>query len=213
MKRIFDIENPLMQTLSVIADMLVLNLLTILCSIPLITMGAAVTAMNDVVIRILYRTEDTSISRGYFRAFRSNLKKGSLFGLLLLLAAALLYLDYMAALRFCPPLRFGIAALAVLLLALALYSFALLARYENGLFPTLRNAAMLAVGYFPKTLGMLLFCTAFWMLCIHFIRWGAPILLMFGLSLPAYVCLLLIKTVFAQLEKTDNQIDQKGAET
>ena len=209
MNRIFDNENPLMQTLSIIADMLVLNLLTLICSLPIVTAGAAVTAMNAVVIRVLRQEEGSSIALSFFRAFRENLKKGCLFGLLLVVAAALLYFDYLAASAYCPPLRFGVAAIAVLVLALAIYCFALLARYENSLWASIRNAAMLAVGFFPKTLAMLGFCLAFWMLCIHFIRWGAPILIMFGLSLPCYASILLMRSVFKNLEETANDRENR----
>ena len=53
-------ENPFWQALNVIADMMLLNLLTLLCCAPVITVGAALTAMNDVVIRII-RQEESSI--------------------------------------------------------------------------------------------------------------------------------------------------------
>ena len=87
------------------------------------------------------------------------------------------------------------------MLALALYAFALLSRYENGLWATLKNAAALAVGFFPRTLMMLVFTLGLWLLGIHFVRWGAPVLLMFGFSLPAYMCALWLNGVFNKIEK------------
>ena len=78
-------ENPFWQGLSVIADMMLLNLLTLLCCVPVITAGAALAAMNDMVIRIV-RQEENGILKGYGRAFRQNLKNGILFGLILLAA-------------------------------------------------------------------------------------------------------------------------------
>ncbi len=189
-----------MQGLSILADMIVLNLLTLLCSLPLVTAGVAMTALNDVVIRLI-RQEGGSLVGAYFRAFRRNLKQGLIFGLLLLLAAGLLYFDYYAALAYLPPLRFGIAAIAVLVLGLAIYVFALMARYENTLLQTIKNAAALAIAYFPNTLGMLAFCLAFWLLCIRYVRWGAPALFMLGFSLPCYVCILLMQKMFGKLEE------------
>ena len=193
-------ENPFWQGLSVIADMMLLNLMTLLCCAPLITRGAALIAMNDVVIRIS-RQEEGSIAKGYWKAFRSNLKKGSLSGLLLLLAAGILYFDYLSAVVYVPAFRYGIAALAVLLLAIAVYFFALSARYENSLFATVKNAAILCVAYFPRTLGILVFTLALWLLGIQFYRVGAPILFLFGFSLPCYVAILLLRPVFARLEQ------------
>ncbi len=203
MRRIFDMENPFWQGVGVIADMMLLNLLTLLCSVFVFTMGAAFTAMNEVVIRII-RQEEGSIIRDYGSAFRKNLKKGSIFGLILIFAAVLLYFDYLCSLAYAPMFRYGIAALAILVLTLAIYTFALLARYENSLMATIKNAAVLAVGYFPRTLGMLIFTVAFWLLGIRLYRIGAPVLFLFGFSLPCYVCIILMREVFDHLESKEN---------
>ena len=197
-------DNPFWQGLSIIADMMILNLLTLLCCIPVLTMGAAFAAMNDIVIRIS-RQEEGSILRGYRKAFRRNLKKGCLLGILLLLAAGLLYFDYLAALVYIPVFRYGIAALAILVLAVAIYAFALLARYENSLAATIKNAAVLCVAYFPRTLGAVIFTLALWLLGIQFYRFGAPMLFLFGFSLPCYVAILLLRPVFSRLEQTSGK--------
>lgn len=196
----FDADKPLMRALSVIADLIILNILTILCSLPILTAGAAITSMYHVAIRVI-RNEDGAMLKDYFGAFRSNFKKATILWLLLLVAALLLYVDYVAAEIYIPVVCAGIGAIAIVVLVIALYAFALLARYENTLLGTLKNAAVLAVGYFPKTLGMTLFAIAFWMLALYFIQYGAPILFMFGLSLPCYVCVLLMNGMFNKLEK------------
>lgn len=202
MRWFFDMENPVMRTLSVVADLIVLNLLTILCCLPVVTAGAALTALNATVIQIL-RGEESAPAKDFFRAFRENFKKGSAMGLLFLLFFLMLYVDYLAAQTFIPALCPVIAALALLVLTLGLYAFALLARYENTLWGTLKNALLLAVGYFPKTLGMAVFAVALWLLAVQFLRYGGPILFLFGLSLPCYVCILLMQGIFANLEKTE----------
>ncbi|MDO5545990.1 MAG: YesL family protein [Eubacteriales bacterium] len=201
MKRLFDMENPLMQALSTAADLIVLNLLTILCSLPVVTIGAALTAQNAAVIKLV-RGEETSPAKDFFRAFRENFKKGTALGLLFLLAIAVLMADYLAAGSFVPVLCPVIAAIALLVLTLGQYAFALLARYENTLRGTLKNAFLLAVGYFPRTLGMAVFAVALWLLAVQFLRYGAPILFLFGLSLPCYMVILLLRPVFAKLETT-----------
>jgi len=207
MRRIFDMDNPFWQALSVVADMMLLNLLTLLCCVPVITVGAAFTAMNAVVIRIL-RQEENGILKSYGRAFRENLKKGGLFGLILLVAAGLLYFDYLCALAYAPVFRYGIAAICVLVLAVSIYTFALLARYENSLGRTMRNAAMLAVGYFPQTLGMVLFTAVLWLLCIRYYRVGAPVLFLFGFSLPCYVAATLMRPIFDRLDEKSERREE-----
>lgn len=75
MKRLFDMDNPLMQALGILADLMVLNLLTIVCSLPVLTAGAALTALNATANRIL-RGEERSVTGDYFRSFRENFSKG-----------------------------------------------------------------------------------------------------------------------------------------
>lgn len=198
----FDMDNPVMRTFSVVADLIVLNLLTIACCLPVVTAGASLTALNATVIKLV-RGEESVLVKDFFRAFRENLKKGSVMGLLFLLFFALLYVDDLAAQTYIPALRPVIAAMALLVLMLGQYAFALLARYENTLWGTVKNGLLLAAGYFPKTLGMAVFAVALWLLAIQFLRYGAPILFLFGLSLPCYVCILLMQGIFANLEKTE----------
>ena len=200
MWRIFDMENPVMRALAAACDLLLLNLLTLLCCLPVLTAGAAITALNDMVIRMV-RQEDEYIVRPYFRSFKDNLKQGTLLWLLVLLAAALLGFDYLAALSYLPMLRVGILAISLIVFAVVLYAFALLARYENSLRATLRNAAVLSVAYFPRTLGMLAATVLFWALCLRFAQIGAPVLLLFGFALPAYFCALLLSGVFRKLDE------------
>lgn len=199
MKRLFDMDNPFWKALSVAADLLLLNLCALLCCLPVITTGAAITAMNEVVVHLV-RQEEGYVVKPFFRAFAGNLKKGTLLWLLLLAAAGLIYFDYLAALTYIPVLRLPIAALAVIVFAVALYAFALLSRYENTLGNTLKNAVTLAVGYFPRTVGMVVFAVAFWVVAIRFPAVGAPLLLMFGLSLPCYISILLMNGIFNKLE-------------
>ena len=199
MRRIFDMNNPFMRALGIAFDLIALNVLTLVCCIPIVTGGAAITAMNDIVIHTV-RGEETYLIKPFFRSFKANFKKGTILWLMILVAAALLYFDYYAAVAYIPILRYGIAAIAVIVLAVVLYAFALLARYENTLKGTLKNAAILMVTNFPRTLGMVVISLGLWILAIHFYNIGAPLLLLFGLSLPCYICALFLNPVFKKLE-------------
>ena len=209
MRKIFDMDNPVMRALSAAADLIVLNFLALLCSLPLVTLGASWAALSETSLRLV-RGEEGRISRDFFRAFRANLKKGIPLGLLFLLAAGLLYVDYLAALAYAPPLRVGIAALAILALGVSFYTFALLGHFENSIGGTLKNAAMLAVGYFPRTAGMLAFAVAMWLLCIKFWRLLLPVLVMLGLALPVYIAAIFFNDIFRKLEKSSEERETKS---
>lgn len=198
-KKLFSSDNPLMKALSIAADLLILNILTLVLSLPLVTMGAAVTAMNDIVIRIV-RGEEGYTVKPYFHAFAANLKKGTFLGLIIIAAGALLYFDYLAAKTYIPIMKAGVIAIGVIVLAVSFYAFALLARYENSFGATLKNALILTIGNFPRTLFMVVCAVAMWVACINFTQFGIPILILFGLSLPCYVNCLFLNGVFRKLE-------------
>lgn len=202
MRWLFDMENPVMRALSTTADLIVLNLLTILCCLPVVTVGAALTALNTAAIKIV-RGEESAPVKDYFRAFRVNFKKGTILGLVFLLVFVVLIVDYLAAGNAVSILRPVISAIALLVLMLGQYAFAMLARYENTLRGTLKNALLLSIGYFPRTLTMAVFAAALWLLAIQFLRYGAPILFLFGFSLPCYVTILLMQGIFVKLENSE----------
>ena len=70
---------------------------------------------------------------------------------------------------------------------------------------TLKNAVILAIGFFPRTLLMLMFTVGFWLACITFIRLMAPVLFLFGISLPCYVSCMLLGEVFRKLEDKNEE--------
>ena len=214
MKKIFRSDSPIMKALTIAADLLILNLLTLVLSLPLITLGPAVTAMNDIVIHIV-RGEEGYTVKPYFQSFKANFKKGALMSLIVIASAGILYADYLAALAFIPMMRAPIIAIGIIILAIAVYAFGLLARYENTLCGTLKNAALLAVGNFPRTLFMVVCTAGLWVLCIHYYKFGFPILILFGLSLPCYVNILLLNGVFRKLdgeeEDDEDESDEKGS--
>ncbi len=200
LKNIFDMENPVMRAMGIAADLLILNALTVLCCLPVLTAGAAYTALNDVALRIV-RGDDPYPVRTYFRSFRRNLKQGSALGMIFLLAAAILIVDGQVAAASAPVLQVFTIAAAIVILAVAIYAFALLARYENTLWGTIKNAAALSVGFFPRTVGMLAVIIGFWFLSARFVQYLMPLILMFGLSLPCYVCALLYDHIFQVMER------------
>lgn len=199
MKKFFSIDNPLMSALSVAADLLVLNILTVLMSLPVITCGAAMVAMHSIVIKIV-RQEDCYIIKPFFKEFAANFKKGMILSLIMVVAAVAVYFDYRAAKAYIPQMRAVAVAVGIIVLAILFYAFALEARYENKFSATMKNSVILSIAYFPRTLIMVIFAVGLWFVCIHVYRIGVPILVMFGVSIPCYVNVLLMNKVFHKLE-------------
>lgn len=68
MGKIFDMDSPVMRVLNRVGDLLILNVLMIVCCIPVITAGAAFTAMHYVLLKIV-RGEEGYLIRGFLSPF------------------------------------------------------------------------------------------------------------------------------------------------
>lgn len=148
-------DSPLMRFLTKIADLMVLNILFCVTSIPLITIGASWTALYSVTLKMV-RDEEGSVSRSYFRSFRQNFKQATLLWLGVLVVLALLVLDIrilngVAGGTAPGLLRVGVEILALLGIMVLQYLFPSLARFEASLADTLKNACMMALAHLPKT--------------------------------------------------------------
>lgn len=155
MSKLFRMDSPLMRFLTKIADLMVLNILFCVTSIPLITIGASWTALYSVTLKMV-RDEEGSVSRSYFRSFRQNFRQATLLWLGVLVVLTLLVLDIrvlngMAGGTAPGLLRVGVEILALLGIMVLQYLFPSLARFEASLADTLKNACMMALVHLPKT--------------------------------------------------------------
>ena len=75
---IFDADGRLARFLNALGNLIVLNILTLICSLPIITIGTSMTALYTMTMRMA-RNEESSIIRGYFRAFHNNFKQSTIF--------------------------------------------------------------------------------------------------------------------------------------
>ncbi len=92
MRRLFDLDSPLMSFLLKAFDCIWLSALWLVFSLPVITLGAASAAMYTAVHRCLQKEEDYLL-RTFWDAFRENFKRSTLCGLVFLGLLALLVLD------------------------------------------------------------------------------------------------------------------------
>ena len=93
MDRFFNMDNKFFTFMSRVADLIILNLLCIVCCIPVVTIGPSIAAMFYVTLKMV-RNEESYIVRGFFKSFKQNLKQGIVINLIMLAAALLLYLQY-----------------------------------------------------------------------------------------------------------------------
>ena len=156
MRRLFDLESPVMGCLFKVFDAIVLGLLWVVCSLPVVTMGAASAALYIATRRCLVRGE-SYLLRTFFRAFRENWKQATLVWLLALSLLGLLALDAamfrsMAA----NGLYWVILALFCLVLTWSAYLLAYCARCQGTAAEVLRISFQLLMLHPIRALGVLL---------------------------------------------------------
>lgn len=200
--KIFDLDSPLMNVLNKMADLMWLNILTLICCIPGITAGAALTSMHYVALKIV-RNEESYITRSFFKSFKTNFRQATLIWLLLMLVAAILGGDYYiitkSGMQFSQVLVVLIMAAGVLVICTSLYVFPVLAKFDNTIMGTIRNAFIMSILQLPKTVVM--FVMAFFPLIIYLVSLRLiPIIFLFGFSLPAYASAMLYNKFFQKLE-------------
>ena len=202
MREFFDMEGPFFRGLSTVADLMILNLIALVCSLPIVTAGASYAALHYVCLKII-RGEENYITKQYFSAFKQNFKQATLAWLLYLALIVLLITDCRiitgGVVKVPFPILIGIIIATFVLLMTALYVFPLLARFENTLGGTLRNAVLLTVGAFPRSLLMMVFMLV--PVALIFVSPAIiPFLLMFGLSVPVLGCAWVYNPLFKKLE-------------
>ena len=202
MGKIFDMDSPVMRVLNRVGDLLILNVLMIVCCIPVITAGAGFTAMHYVLLKIV-RGEEGYLIRGFFKSFRSNFRQATLIWLLMLLVVAVyvgdIWIFNYSGLVFPKPLIIAVAAVAFVLLMIAVYVFPLQARFENSVKNTLKNAMLLAFANLPRTILMMA-CYILPLVLGYFSTYALLFVIMLGISAPAYAAAWIYSGIFKKLE-------------
>lgn len=87
--KFFSLENPVWKFIGNLADFFILSCLWYLCSLPVVTAGAAASAVYYVTLK-MSRDQEGELVRSFFKSFRQNLKPGCLLGVGYLAAVVLL---------------------------------------------------------------------------------------------------------------------------
>jgi uncharacterized membrane protein YesL len=199
---IFSPEGSLYKFISRFWDMVVLNFLWFLFSLPIITIGASTVAVFSVTFSMV-DDEEGYVARSFVKAFRNNLKQGIILGLIAVAAGYMVYLNFalfnVIESNPFPLLLIGIIAGIYFSISL-LYAFPLAARYQNTVMNILNNSRRICIRFFIRTLVLLVLIA----LIVLIILWNSTTVY-FGLLIgPAFIIFLISsfsKRIFQKLEK------------
>lgn len=160
MATLFSQDSALMRGLTRVADVMILNFLFIVTSIPVVTLGASLTALNFTAMRIA-TDRCNSVSGDYFRSFRQNFRQGTIIGLILAALGAVLAAWYVVVTNLAiePLAELVLLAiwygLAFSFLTMTLFAFPYLASFEGSTRQVLRNARLMSWKHSLTSLGAL----------------------------------------------------------
>ena len=213
MHNLFHYENPFIQFLVRVGDLMILNLLFILCSLPVVTLGASLTALHRVTQNMLFEQEEPLL-KAFFRAFRQNFRQSTLAWLVELVGIVSLVCDVLLVMAYfdgglAKAMYILVAVLAILVAGVFSYLMPLIARYENGMRQQVNNAVVLAIIKLPKTVLL----TLLNLLPVILLLISVPVFVqtlifwvIIGFAFVSFLTSSILKPVFQQLEKGNSSV-------
>ena len=212
----FSPDGLFYRIISRIGDLFILNILFLICSLPILTIGASATAMYSVLFK-LRRGELGYISKEFLEAFQKNFKQATIIWSVLLGVGGVLGVDIFYA-NFIGGdlgnvLKVCFIFLAILYMSILSYVFAIQSRFENSIRGTIKASLYMSIGYLPITIvimflnilpGFLSYLRAEWFWKI------APIMLVIGIAGIGYICAGMLEYIFRKhIPKETKKIDKE----
>lgn len=214
----FNYDNPVWRFIGKLGDLILLNILWMICSIPVFTIGASTTAVYYVTLK-LARDEDSSTVKAFFRSFRENFKQATAIWLLLLAIGMVLSFDFWV--FYTGRMNIGDTGRNILLaifggfllvyLFILTYVFPLQARFYNPVKRTLLNAFFMSIRHLFQTIGIVamdLLIGAAFCLSLFYLPQAFMLFIMFGMPLTAFANSYFFTAIFKRY--TPGEEDPSG---
>ncbi|MBQ5320140.1 MAG: YesL family protein [Oscillospiraceae bacterium] len=183
----FSTDSKLYRFMCRLTDLVKLNFLWIVFSLPIVTLGISTIAAHYVALKITEGQEGYIFS-DFIKAFKENWKQGIPMSFISIICIWALYIDFQLIANVNEHQVFfliaGIVAAYIFVFTM-LYAFALLARYENTLLNTLRNSFNISMRYFLRS-ALLLIIVAIELAAM---LWNSKTMILILICGPAFVML------------------------
>lgn len=195
MDKIFDLDNPFFRFIGKLVDVVFLNLLWLIFSLPIVTIGASTTAMYYVTLKLV-RDREGYIFKSFLKAFKENFKQSTIIWMILMAALTILgtdiYVVYNMEASYAKVLLALFVGVSVLVLFVLLYIFPLQAQFANPVKQTFKNALLIAVRHLPWTILLVVINVVMGFLIYVFL----VIAILFGFGLLAFINSFIFTKVF-----------------
>lgn len=189
----FNYDNPVWRFIGKFFDIMILNLLWVVCSIPIFTIGASTTAVYYVTLKLV-RDEEGSTFHSFFKSFKENFKQATAIWLIMLAIGAVIVFDLYFFIRVqtaASTLRTVMVSIfggfAIIYLAVLLFVFPLQSKFYNPVRRTLFNAFFMSIRHLFHTIGMLAIDAVTVIVPLTLMPMLMPLLFLFGFPILAFI--------------------------
>ena len=155
MGKIFDMDNPVFRTISKLVDLIWLNIIFIIFSLPVVTIGASVTALMSVTMKMA-RDREGYMWAGFWKSFKENFKQSTIIWIIMILVATVLgtdiYFFYSNTAGYAKFLLAFMLGISLACSCIATYLFPLQAQFVHTIKQTLKNALLVGMRHIQWTL-------------------------------------------------------------
>ncbi len=208
----FNYDNPVWRFIGKFWDVIMLSVLWMVCSIPVVTIGASTTAMYYVTLKLV-RDEDGYTFRSFFKSFKENFKQSTIIWLIFLVAGIVLGVDVFFFLRVfngsqnVRTIMLAIfMAMSFLYFAMFTFVFPLQARFYNPVKRTIFNAFFMSIRHLFQTIGMLVIDVGVVFLAFTYL----PQIILFGVALIAFLNSYILASIFKKYMPEDAERRYSG---
>ena len=203
MEKKLNIDNPFFEFMERVADVILLNALFIIGSLPIFTIGMTTTALYSVTFKLV-RREEISVVPEFIKVCKKEWKQSTKIWCFLLFTGMILLIDilYVSQLNKAGSWRMigiVIGILASLWAIVYSYVFPVLAQFENTTKNTVKNAFVMAIRHFPYTF-LILLLNIIPVICLilgaYFTGLIVPIYLFAGFATVAFINGMMLSHVF-----------------
>ncbi|MCQ2591274.1 MAG: DUF624 domain-containing protein [Treponema sp.] len=215
---LFNIDSGFARFMNRAIDVLELNILWVIFSLPIFTIGASTSAAFYVTLKMVDE-EEGYIAKSFVKAFKDNFKQGTIMWCITAPCIYFSYLIWQAVIKG-DDIHFLIIIGAILFTAVAisinLYAYPMIARYDNSLKNIIRNSFGICLMYFGRSVFIIV-VVAIECVLIFWNKWTCLAGLLIGPEFVIYTISGIAKRIFQKIEKDGGviipQITDSDAET
>lgn len=211
MNRFFNMDSPFWQFMSKIGDLLILNIIFIISCIPIVTIGASISALYHMCFKIL-RKESPYVWKVYWKTFKENFKQSTIIWLFSLVIIYFLGMDYYLLISRettnLAIVRIVFWIIAGLLFSMFIYIFPIISHFKCTLGQALKNSLYMTLGHLPFSILLVFIFGGILYLTTVSPKIFASIFVLAitcGCSFTAYIACALINRLFKRYEPNEEE--------